>query len=86
MDKVKRNTLYKVHVHTLGLGEFEDTCKTVPLGEWREAKDEFMHRRPLQYIRPQTRPFVNPQTTGCSNRGARHHLFLCVDPFLLACC
>lgn len=52
------------------LGEVEDTCKTVPLGEWREAKGVFMHRRPLQYIRPQTRPFANPQTTDCSIEGA----------------
>lgn len=50
--------------------EVEDTCKTVPLGGRREAKGVFMHRRPLQYIRPQTRPFANPQTAGCSIEGA----------------
>lgn len=50
--------------------EVEDTCKTVPLGEWREAKGVFMHRRPLQYVRPQTSPFANPQTTDCSIEGA----------------
>lgn len=74
-----------VHVHTQQPWEVEDTCKTGPLGEWREAKGEFMHRRPLQYIRPRTSPFAKPQTTDCSIEG-RHHLFLCVDPFLLACC
>lgn len=79
--------LVHVHVHTQQPWEVEDTCKTGPLGEWREAKGEFMHRRPLQYIRPQTqaRPFARPQTTDCSIEG-RHHLFLCVDPFLLARC
>ena len=50
--------------------EVEDTCKTVPLGEWREAKGVFMHRRPLQSIRPQARPDANPQTTDCSIEGA----------------
>lgn len=52
--------------------EVEDTCKTVPLGEWREAKGVFMHRRPLQSIRPQARLFAKQirRRPAAQSRGA----------------
>lgn len=60
-------------------GTFEDTCKTVPLGEWREAKDEFMHRRPLQYSgpRPDTPLRKSPDDRLLESRGAPSSVSLC---------
>lgn len=52
--------MWIVHSRPVQPWEVEDTCKTIPLGGLREAKGVFMHRRPLQYIRPQTYPFANP--------------------------